>query len=122
MGITKGGCKKVGFWRDTGAMFDFFSGYPDPREPTPHPQMDATQRIRVAQYLDGGEVSDRWFGYSYCRFDCGIPNSEMGSLDKTDGAYIWPEGLPHYVRVHQVNLPAEFVDHVLHKMGLGEND
>lgn len=30
-----------------------------------------------------------------------------------DGVYCWPEGLRHYVHVHGVVLPREFIDHVL---------
>lgn len=38
---------------------------------------------------------------------------DMGSADLSDGTYLWPEGLAHYVEKHHVRLPAEFVKHVL---------
>ena len=37
----------------------------------------------------------------------------MGSWDLTDGTWVWPQGLSHYVEVHGVVLPEEFVSHVL---------
>ncbi len=37
----------------------------------------------------------------------------MGSKELTDGFWIWPEGLSHYVRAHGILLPEEFVAHAL---------
>jgi hypothetical protein len=37
----------------------------------------------------------------------------MGSSDLTDGTWLWPEGLAHYVRKHDVVLPEEFIAHVV---------
>ena len=34
----------------------------------------------------------------------------MGSHCLTDGAWVWPEGLTHYVECHDVRLPGEFVE------------
>jgi hypothetical protein len=48
-------------------------------------------------------------GYSPCRLCDNVTN---GNLDLTDGSYLWPQGLAHYVRDHHVRLPAEFVAHV----------
>ena len=36
----------------------------------------------------------------------------MGSREYTDGTFVWPEGLPHYVEHHQVRLPQEAIDHI----------
>jgi hypothetical protein len=47
-------------------------------------------------------------GLSPCRL-CGQLN---GSAEYTDGTYVWPEGLAHYVMEHDVRLPDEFVSHV----------
>jgi hypothetical protein len=43
---------------------------------------------------------------------------DMGSIERTDGIYVWPEGLTHYVKEHNVRLPQEFVDHVLREGSL----
>jgi hypothetical protein len=37
----------------------------------------------------------------------------MGSCDFTDGVWVWPEGLSHYLRIHSVRLPEEFIRHAL---------
>ena len=41
------------------------------------------------------------------------PTLDMGRGELTDGVYMWPEGLAHYLEKHNVRLPQEFVDHVL---------
>ncbi|MFT5048691.1 MAG: hypothetical protein ACI8QZ_000078 [Chlamydiales bacterium] len=33
----------------------------------------------------------------------------MGSRCLTDGEWVWPEGLAHYVEAHHVRLPDEFL-------------
>ncbi len=66
-------------------------------------------RARIAAYLKSGCPFQRFRGYSYCRFACGIDNSEMGSRTLTDGERAWPEGLAHYIESHEVCLPDVFV-------------
>ncbi len=75
--------------------------------------MPASLREQLASYLTAGHRFRQFRGYSWCRFDCGIQYSQMGSWDLTDGTWVWPEGLPHYVREHGIVLPSEFVAHVL---------
>ena len=48
-------------------------------------------------------------GLSWCRFHC--EQEYCGSLEFTDGYYLWPEGLLHYVQNHEVKLPEEFIAH-----------
>jgi len=43
---------------------------------------------------------------------------DMGRGELTDGVYMWPEGLAHYLEKHNVRLPQEFVDHVLKSIEL----
>lgn len=47
-------------------------------------------------------------GSSRCRI-CSCLN---GCRDLTDGYYLWPEGLAHYVLDHSVRLPTEFLKHI----------
>jgi len=54
-------------------------------------------------------------GYSWCRFDCGVDDAEMGDSDFSDGLWVWPGGLTHYVLEHAVRLPEEFLHHVRHE-------
>lgn len=66
-------------------------------------------RELVLRYLRGGKVLVRYPEASFCRFDCG--EQAMGASDLTDGRYVWPEGLAHYVERHDVRLPEPFVAH-----------
>ena len=70
-------------------------------------------RKRLADYLDAGDCWDVCLGTSWCRFRCGIASEAMGSEELTDGHWVWPAGLSHYVRVHNITLPDEFIAHVL---------
>jgi hypothetical protein len=66
------------------------------------PNSDEARREKVAARLDQGDRTDRaYMGYSQCRL-CGCRN---GSGERTDGVFVWPEGLAHYVREHRVRLP-----------------
>lgn len=69
---------------------------------------DRDDRDMVAEYVALGIPMRYWMGYSQCRF-CGKNN---GVSDRSDGVYIWPEGLTHYVTEHDVRLPDRFTEHV----------
>ena len=70
-------------------------------------------RRRLGDYLDAGDCYEKYMGYSYCRFGCGIPDNEMGDGERTDGCWVWPDGLSHYIRAHGIMLPEEFIAHAL---------
>jgi hypothetical protein len=63
----------------------------------------------ICRYLESGATFMSWRGFSSCRFRCGIYDGEMGSSELSDGRWVWPEGLPHYVRAHHIRLPEEFL-------------
>lgn len=95
----------IGYWREeegSGASF-------------PEPQMLKTDayspatREAIGRYLDSGAVFMEYLGFSFCRFRCGIPDTALGTADLSDGHWVWPQGLSHYVREHQLRLPEEFV-------------
>ena len=69
------------------------------------------EREALASYLRTGRTYAQYLGFSHCRFECGTPSREMGSRDLTDGSWVWPEGLVHYVTVHEIALPDEFLAH-----------
>jgi hypothetical protein len=82
----------------------------------PRPQMlvsrwDAEERAAVSRYLRGGRTLASFPEVSFCRFACGERN--MGRHDLTDGTFVWPDGLVHYVDTHDVRLPERFLAHVL---------
>jgi hypothetical protein len=93
----------IGYWHN-----HYTPEWPDPRrfvDETQNPQL----RERVVAYLQAGEVYAVSPGCSFCRL-CGERN---GDAAQSDGYYDWPSGLDHYVEVHAIRLPDEFVSHVL---------
>lgn len=93
----------IGYWASEGA-----TNWPSPSQFVDE-TWDADERDTIADYLDSGLVTRSYMGYSPCRI-CGCSN---GALEMTDGTYVWPEGLAHYLREHGVRPPAVFVVHVL---------
>jgi len=94
-------------------MVGYWKGPHEPKElPDPiefvDPQWDLRERDLVIVHLRGGSPVNHMMGISECRL-CGRRN---GSHEMTDGRYLWPEGLAHYVEAHNVRLPNEFVEHV----------
>ncbi len=86
----------------------------------PRPQalvggLDPAAREPVLRYLRAGAVLVTFPEPSFCRFDCGV--DDMGTRDLTDGTYVWPEGLAHYVERHAVRLPEAFVAHAVARGG-----
>ena len=106
--------RRIGYWCHVGSGRVHFAAYdalPDPRVLV-EPSWDPNLRNNVLGYLRQGWIRSLSPGYSYCRFECGIPDSRMGSRTFTDGVWVWPEGLSHYIEAHAVGLPFEFLDHL----------
>ena len=95
--------RRVGYWRDDDAPH-----LPDPSELI-DPTWVGDERRLVVAYIGQDVRTPVGEGCSTCRL-CGQPN---GFTDLTDGTYVWPEGLAHYVADHDVRLPESFVQHVL---------
>jgi len=91
----------VGYW-----LGPYAPGWPDPHDFV-DPSWDAFERQQMVYYLKRGMTARAFMGLSECRF-C---RQRVGALEFSDGVYIWPEGLAHYVSEHDVRLPAVFVDH-----------
>jgi hypothetical protein len=105
--------KAIGFWiRD---LRD--ESYPAPQELVG--ELPEERRRSLTQYLESGATFEQYLGYAWCRFVCGAPtesgaapmNTRVGTRDLTDGTWVWPEGLAHYVREHGIVLPEEFMEH-----------
>lgn len=96
----------IGYWR--GQDDD---GWPDVRDFVDLNQ-DAGERGLVGTYLTSGTVTAVSMGGSPCRI-CG---TRTGSTELSDGIYVWPEGLAHYVLDHAVRLPSVFVSHALRRV------
>lgn len=93
----------IGYWRGPQQP-----GLPDPVALIDE-RWDTSERNRVAAALGAGATHQPGEGCSICRI-CGAPN---GFLDLSDGTYVWPEGLAHYVAEHAVRLPPDVVGHLL---------
>jgi hypothetical protein len=93
----------------------YWHSFENPKAPEPAWFIDHNWSIeekeKVINHLKNGQIIRSWMGFSWCRFRC--KNDGLGAADLTDGTYIWPEGLSHYLENHGVRLPQEFVEHVL---------
>lgn len=92
----------IGYWRS-----DRRPDLPDPADFIDS-EIDDDRRGRLASYLNSGTLAAAFLGLSTCRL-CGAEN---GSVEYTDGMYVWPEGLAHYVREHSVRLPTDVEAHI----------
>ena len=90
----------VGFWFNELAP----SRYPRPQALVG--SWKARERTRVLAALRRGVPFASYRARSFCRFTCG--ERQMGHRDLTDGQFVWPEGLAHYVEHHAVQLPDWF--------------
>ena len=99
--------KVIGYWKA-----EVVDNYPCPQELEAN--LPAEFRERLVQYLESppGAYTVGWvsFGFSWCRYGCKGGN---GSRELSDGLWIWPEGLAHYVKRHNVGLlPEAFLQRV----------
>jgi len=62
---------------------------------------------KISQYLKSGTVAIRYRGFSCCR----LCEKMLGSCERTDGIWAWPDMLEHYVDEHDVILPIPFLNH-----------
>ena len=100
----------VGYWRS-----DEHPEWPEV-DTFVDPSWDEDEQIQTSAYFSSGTRVHPHRGYSPCRF-CGERN---GSAELTDGTYVWPEGLVHYIREHGVRLPAVLVTHAIRRRELLE--
>jgi hypothetical protein len=101
----------IGYWLNP--LTESEKHFPDPRKLVLSGWIDPESKILLLRYLRNAPVYETYRGLSWCRFKCGIENREMGCRELSDGDWVWPEGLAHYVERHEVMLPEEFVRSVL---------
>lgn len=92
----------IGYWLGPNA-----AGWPDVHDFVDR-SWDRSERQMVIERLHTGEPAP-WMsmGKSRCRF-CEVRN---GYREYSDGTFLWPEGLVHYLEEHDVRLPHEVVTH-----------
>jgi len=109
--------KLIGYWNDRlqdgsllgdGSLSEQYALYPSPLDLV-SPGWLGSEKSSLISYLRSGVMYTESLGWSTCSFLC--KNKSVGSRELTDGVWVWPEGLAHYVEVHDVLLPSEFVDH-----------
>ncbi len=100
----------IGYWRrEAGNGWSFDDRWPAPANFVDR-SWDVDERDAVSDYLRRGFVVRAYMGYSPCRL---CDRETNGNLELSDGVYVWPEGLSHYVLDHGVRLPEPFVAHVM---------
>jgi hypothetical protein len=95
----------IGFWNDGSVDCPMHN----PQEFVDE-YLDPPVREAMAHYLRSGVECAQYLGRSWCRFGCEASSVVLGSADLTDGVWMWPEGLAHYVEHHAVGLPDPFVE------------
>lgn len=101
---------EIGYWNNSSNKYPMYS---HPKDLIDESFWNTIDKINISKYLVNGTIGDRYFGWSECRI-CG---EELGFCDRNDGKYIWPDKLSHYINVHNVTLPIEFINHILNKLG-----
>jgi hypothetical protein len=94
----------------------YWQSFHEPHYPDPGSFVDDTwnveEKAKIVAYLKAAHQMPYAFGgNSWCRFRCGIVS--LGNTEFTDGTYLWPEGLLHYVEKHNVKLPPAVLHHML---------
>ncbi len=95
--------KAIGYWHSEEEPY-----FPDPAWFIDE-AWDDTEKQTVIEYLKKGTALAHYRGFSWCRFKC---SGGYGSADMTDGTYIYPEGLVHYLENHHIKLPDAFINHI----------
>lgn len=106
--------KLIGYWRPTVSdPYWIDPDEPDWTYPNPKDLVDEGafwiqhDKPKVIQYLKEGSRCNDYMGSSECR----ICNKDLGSFERSDGVWCWPDQLEHYIEEHNVILPEEFVAH-----------
>lgn len=99
---------RIGFW-----VSKFEPDLPDPHNflDPGFWQEDIDLCMEVVHALNRGKSTAQYRGMSTCRI-CGELN---GSKDLSNGEYVWPSGLGHYVQKHGLRLPDVFINSLLNR-------
>jgi len=93
----------IGYWASSAEEQEESPGWPNPTDLTG--TWDPAEKQSVIKHLSSGIVFRRYLGDANCR----ICNALLGCHEMTDGTWAWPQKLEHYVDVHDVLLPKEFI-------------
>lgn len=98
--------QRTGFFREMPHGDPGDPALAEARDATPAPHED-----RIAAYLEAGHVYIATPGVTHDVFD---PGKQIGPPHYlTDGRFVWPGDLAHYVRTYHVRLSAALLEHML---------
>lgn len=95
----------IGYWHSK-----YEPDWPDPAWFVDDKLTDAEIKMTVDYLKNGCFMPYLMLGRSWCRFHC--EEKYLGSKEQTDGRYLWPEKLWHYIERHKVRLPHEFIANI----------
>lgn len=95
----------IGYWHDE------HNNWPDPAWFVDEFWNNEEKQRVVAHMRNAKQMPYAAGGHSWCRFRCTA--NGLGNTEFTDGKYLWPEGLLHYIEYHHVKLPQVVVDDFL---------
>ena len=99
-------CHSLGYWNPLGEDGPAISPLA-----LVDPGWAAEERALLVRYLRGGAVVREVLGYASDHFAGRLSSREMGCAERTDGTWMWPEGLAIYVERYKVRLPEAFLIH-----------
>ena len=95
----------IGYWSSPTELAEWSAGWPDPRDLTGAWNTD--DRRAVLAHLRRGKVFRGFAGMSGCP---DLPERQIsGSEELSDAVWAWPDGLDHYVEMHNIRLPEALV-------------
>jgi hypothetical protein len=99
----------IGYWRQERE----YSNFPHPNDliDIEFWKNNSKYEKYVVSYLIHGKPCNFFRGFSQCR----ICEKILGTFERTDGCYIWPDQLEHYVAEHKVMLPKQFIYHIMNE-------
>lgn len=104
--------KLIGYWNNSRNEYPQYPNPSDLINPEFYEMIYEKYYIKkeyIAYYLDGGIVCNRYRGSSGCRI-CG---KTLGTHERHNNTYIWPDQFSHYVLEHDVMLPESFIYSIL---------
>lgn len=102
---VKGILLRMGYWRSS-----LEPEWPDPAWFVEE-NWDPEEKKMVLRHLEAcHSMPYAMAGLSWCRFCCG--ETPPGASEISDGYYVIPSGFVHYVEMHNVKPPKEFMDRV----------
>jgi hypothetical protein len=97
----------------SGPQADAFMRLPWPGDHL-DPDMPADLRLRICNALESAPIVARYCGNARSRLQ---PKGSCGGCERSNGEWVWPNGLVHYVSDHGLVLCDEF----LHSLGINED-